>query len=133
MKGLRIDFQGDKARIDFKHPLETTIDCLAQNGVVNVGTIAGSDKAFPNKGTNLKQQIFSGLAYSENAAGHLGNFAAVDTRNFANSALPENITEKLATFKLEVTGVTDDNRGWVYKASVQSTAGTESTVTWTVS
>lgn len=132
MKGLRLNFQEDKVYIDYQHPLEQPIDCLAQNAVVNAATPENSDKVFPEKGTNLVKQVLSGQVFNELTANHSGNFAAVQSRNFVNSQLPDTAEEKLSQFVLEVDGLTDDNRGWKYNAKVKSNLGVESTVTWTV-
>lgn len=132
MRGLRLNFQGDKVYIDYQHPLEQTVDCLAQNAVVNTATPENSDHVFPDKGTNLVKKIFSGQVFNEIKANHAGNFAAVESRNFVNAQLPEDEEEKLSDFVLEVDGVTDDNRGWKYNARVKSNLGVESTVTWSI-
>ena len=133
MKGIRIDFQGNKARLDYKHPLEQTIDCLAQNAVVNTVTSLGSDKVAPKKGTNLKSDFYNGSAYDRARASHTANFAAIESRKFVNRQLPSQQEEKLASFSLVIQGLSEDKRGWEFDAVVQSSLGTESTVTWTLS
>tara|TARA_B100002019_G_scaffold67212_1_gene57745 strand:+ start:1840 stop:2241 length:402 start_codon:yes stop_codon:yes gene_type:complete len=132
VRGVRINFQGDKIKLDYQHPLEQKIDCLAQNAVVNTAQPLNSDAIYPDKGTTLVQQVFSGQTFNEATANHAGNFAAVQSRNFVNAQLEPNTEEKLASYVLEVDGVTDDNRGWKYNARVRSTLGVESTVTWTI-
>ena len=132
MKGVRINFQGDKVKLDYQNPLELKIDCMAQNAVVNTATPEGSDKIFPTRGTNLVKKVFSGQVFNETSANHAGNFAAVKSRNFVNAQLDEAVDEKLASFVLDVVGVTEDNRGWEYDAKVKSTLDVESTVTWTI-
>ena len=131
MKGVRINFQGDRIKLDYQNPLNLKIDCMAQNAVVNTATPEGSDKIFPTKGTNLVQKVFSGQVFNEATANHAGNFAAVKSRNFVNAQL-DDAGEKLSSFVLDVVGVTEDNRGWEYDAKVKSSLDVESTVTWTI-
>lgn len=131
-KGVRINFQGAKASLDFQYPLETDIDCLAQNAVVNVATLKGSDSIYKDKGSELRSTMMSGVAFNEIAAGHVASYAAVKTKRFVNSVVPLTQDDILDSFELEVDGVSDEGIGWKFKARVKSTLGTESTVTWSI-
>lgn len=132
MKGVRINFQGSKASLDFKNGLSTTVDCLAQNAVVNTVTKKGSDSIVPKRGTNLGERFFSGVVFNQQSAQHEANFSAVASRRFVNGQLPEGADERLSAFELQVVGVSEDERGWEFDAKVKSSKGTQSTVTWTI-
>ena len=131
-KGLRINFQGATAKLDFEHPLETDIDCLAQNSVVNAVSKAGTDSIYPEKGSDLVSRMMSGVAFNEVAAGHVANRTALKTRRFMNENIPPEQKDILDVFELRLDGVSDAGSGWKFKARVKSSLGTESTVTWTI-
>lgn len=50
-----------------------------QAALINMATAAGSDNAFPSRGTTLLRQAVSGALISEQEAMHAANFAAIDT------------------------------------------------------
>jgi len=132
MIGVRINFQGSKAKLDFNNGLDTSIDCLAQNAVVNTVTKLGSDTVSSKKGTRLGERFFSGIVFNRQAAQHEANFAAVTSKRFVNGQLPTQSEEKLSIFELQVVGVSEDGRGWEFDAKVKSSRGAKSTVTWTI-
>ncbi len=132
MRGVRINFQGSKAKLDFNNGLDTPVDCLAQNAVVNTVTKLGSDKVSIKKGTQLGERFFSGIVFNRQAAQHEANFAAVTSKRFVNGQLPTQSGERLSAFELQVVGVSEDGRGWEFDAKVKSSRGSKSTVTWTI-
>ena len=81
----------------------------------------------------LKSDFYNGSAYDRARASHTANFAAIESRKFVNRQLPSQQEEKLASFSLVIQGLSEDKRGWEFDAVVQSSLGTESTVTWTLS
>lgn len=56
----------------------------AQKVLINLATQQGTDKLYPDKGTNLLKQCIGAVMVNENAAQHISNFAALDTLYFIN-------------------------------------------------
>ena len=104
MRTLRLLFSKAGASFDLV-PLEGDFECSVQNALVNLGSVQGGDKVFPDKGTDLLKTAVSGALFDLNSANHASNYAALDTLAFSKAAdyqdNPEPITGmtlKPATF-----------------------------------
>ena len=82
MKGLAINFSGDKGATLAVGTLISGFNCFAQNGLVNIACGKGSDTIFPDKGTNLYKDALAGRVPNFSEAYHASNFAALDTTFF---------------------------------------------------
>ena len=102
MKNLRLSFDNGGLRI---HPNEEVdgIDSEAQNALLNIGTIRGSDPIFPQRGTGIFLRGLQGKLGSRQAAIHEANFAAIDTLFFLRDTDPHTTNDKLSEVKLQVT------------------------------
>jgi len=129
MQGLRLKFNDDKVAIDYTAPLETVVDCLSQNAVVNTATHANSDKIYTNKGTTFFKSAVSGNIFDTSRAAHASNFAAYESKIFINSTLPVSQNELLESFVLSLVDI-DKTGTMTVKAKSRSSEGTESTITW---
>jgi hypothetical protein len=81
MNGLKLVLDG-KGGIELTDEVISGIDCVRQNGIVNLLTVKGSDKFFPSKGTTLLVSQVNGTIYDPTSAQHQSNFAALDTVTF---------------------------------------------------
>jgi len=84
MKGLKLIFHTGGADFDFTTPVED-FDCLIQNSLVNIGSMKGTDRVFPDAGTNLFRSALNGALLDTTAAAHASNFAALSTLNFVQA------------------------------------------------
>lgn len=84
MRDLRIQFNGeDGTRLLLDETVEGKL-LLQQKYLINTATTAGSDKIYPDRGTNLLIGAIGGVIIDSNAAAHLGNFAALNTIHFCS-------------------------------------------------
>ena len=60
------------------------IGCTHQNAIVILTTMKGTDKMFPDKGTNLLLAGLRNEMFNPVATQHVANFAALDTIVFCN-------------------------------------------------
>lgn len=81
MRSVRIDFTGEKPRLDFDYVVAGFL-ATVQNSLVNLGTELGSDRLYPSRGTNLLQDAVSGKMINQRTAEHSANFAALKTLTF---------------------------------------------------
>jgi hypothetical protein len=84
MKGLKINFQDTGALISTTETVEGNLTTV-QNGLVNIATITGTDKAYPDRGTELFLNAVQRGIPSINLALQYSNFAAIDTLFFLRS------------------------------------------------
>ena len=131
MQGLRLKFNDDKVVIDYTTPLETVVDCLSQNAVVNTATTSNSDKIYNKKGTDFFKKAVSGSIFNTSSASHASNFAAYESKIFINSTLPASQHELLESFVLSLVDI-DSTGTMTVKAKSKSSEGTESTITWAI-
>jgi len=105
MKSLKITFNESGAIIE----LDQTVEALGaevQNGLVNVATSMGSDKIYPDRGTNLLAEATKGAIIDINSARHSANFAALNTTLFIRNTLPASMTnsnDRIIRMKLSTT------------------------------
>ncbi len=101
MKGLLLDLRTPgNVKLDLSQSVEGR-QALAQNMVVNILNIKGSDAAYSEKGTDLFKAGLHNLFIDLNQAQHFANFAGVDTLFFTRSTDYVN-QEALAIFKVEL-------------------------------
>lgn len=82
MRDIRVQFDGESGtRILLNEAVEGKL-LTQQKYLINVGTSKGTDKIFPQRGTNLVGGAISGGIIDSVSAEHLGNFAALDTLYF---------------------------------------------------
>ena len=78
-------------------------ESFKQNIIVTLGTSAGSDIVYPNKGTKLNI-FFIGKNYvSQTHAQHLANFAAVSAFNFYSQFNEDNL--RLSKIKIDASSL----------------------------
>lgn len=108
MKGFLIDMTKDgKAEIHLDQRVEGYGSTL-QNALVILGTDKGSDKAFPDKGTNLLKAATRGLMIDGQAALHQAQFAAIDVLFFSRSFEISETDEMIREIKLTPSTITTD-------------------------
>ncbi len=81
MKSLKLNFNSDGADFDLVQ-IADGFTCDIQAALVNIGTMAGSDRAYPEKGTNLLKAGVRSALFDIVAANHASNFAALSTLLF---------------------------------------------------
>lgn len=82
MDDLKVDFNGS-GRLDLSSRT-TGRDTTCQKSLVTLVTAAGTDKLFPEKGTDLERQCIGATILDGNNAMHMCNFAALDALYFIN-------------------------------------------------
>ncbi len=85
MEGLAIDFERTGAVLDVLSKV-SDFGTIVQNGLVNIGTITGTDPLFNTRGTQLYNSGVVGALTTYNDAYHAANFAALDTTFFLKSS-----------------------------------------------
>lgn len=85
MEGLSIEFIKSGAVLDVASKVEN-FGTIVQNGMVNIGTVAGSDPLYATRGTQLYSAGILGALIAFNSAYHASNFAALDTTFFLKSS-----------------------------------------------
>ena len=95
MKSLRLIFNPDGIAFDLARPLND-FDCTVQNGLVDMAVRRGTDKLFPDKGTDLLKTALSGALVDLNAANHASTFAALAVLAFSRASEYPDATEVLA-------------------------------------
>lgn len=84
MRDLRIKFNGaDGTRLLLDETVEGKL-LLQQKYLINTVTTAGSDKIYPDRGTNLLAGAIGGAIIDSTSSMHLGNFAALNTIHFCS-------------------------------------------------
>lgn len=81
MKGLKVNFNSDGITIDTEASVDG-LEATIQNALLNIATRKGTDKVFPNKGTDLLHSAVTGKIVGINDANHVSQFAALDTLFF---------------------------------------------------
>lgn len=84
MYGVRLQFTSRGAAFDFSRPVKD-FACTVQDAMVNLGTEAGSDPLFPDRGTYLLLDGVQGRMVNLQWANHAANFAATRTVTFLKS------------------------------------------------
>lgn len=108
MRALRINFEASGPVFDFSSPL-VDFDTTVQNALVTLGTDAGSDPIFPDRGTALLLSATSGMMVNQVYANHAGNFAALDVLAFIQETELQANPYKMQNFTLVSTSLTNDN------------------------
>lgn len=80
-RGIKINFDDFGAQLSLDEEV-SGFDASVQCALVNVGTIAGTDIVYPNKGTNLLTKANKGSLITDTSAQHAANFAALTTEFF---------------------------------------------------
>lgn len=84
MRDIRVQFDGESGtRILLNESVEGKM-LMQQKYLINTGTSKGTDKIFPQRGTDLMAGAIGGSIIDSVAAEHLGNFAALDTLYFCS-------------------------------------------------
>jgi hypothetical protein len=99
MTGLKIQFDTSGPILDLENKV-SGFAATAQNGLVQIGTINGSDPIFPTRGTDLLLSAVAGSVINIAAARHIANFAALDAKSFLTSYEDPSVTERLEELKL---------------------------------
>lgn len=100
MKGLKITFEATGATISTSEKVEG-VAAQVQNSLVNIAQQKGSDKLFPNKGTDIFRQALQGRIAGLQEAHHLSNFAALDTLFFIRDTLRDQDMTKISRVVLK--------------------------------
>lgn len=102
MKGLKLDFSDEGIRlVPFK--VVSGKSSISQNALLNIAQTAGSDKAYPDKGTRMLMVAARNGLPTPNRAQHEANFAAVDTLFFSRASDPEDTPDSLAMCRLALS------------------------------
>lgn len=104
--GIEFSNAGESPRISMDAKAEGA-DADLQCVVVNVMTRAGSDRAFPERGTSLSERVVRGEVFDSNQATHAANFAALDTRVFLDEFARDDVEHGISDLKLVPDGVED--------------------------
>lgn len=107
MTGIKIQFNGRQSEI-LPDQTVSGFDATVQNSMVCVGTVAGSDRMFPAKGTNLLPSALQGRLINRQLAIHETNYASVDTLFFINETDAEGAEERLAAVALQILNMTTE-------------------------
>lgn len=120
MKGIRLIFGENGVTYDFTTPVEG-FEATVQNALVNLGTQVGTDRMFPDRGTDLLKTGLSGAIVDLNTAGHASSLAALDTLFFSRTWEQAGVEEKLARIQLRPLSLQD--RSLLLEGIFVSTAG----------
>lgn len=100
LKGIKIIFDPDnKARVDWSNPV-TGFDATVQCVLCHIGTSAGSDSVFPDRGTSLLTYGLVGRLGSIREAVHECNFASVKAKDFIEDHTPPEIIERISRIRI---------------------------------
>jgi hypothetical protein len=82
MEGIKVNFLNGEIYIE---PTEkvTGFDATIQNALANIGTRRGTDRIYPDKGTNILKRAVEGKIVGLNVANHESQLAAIDTLFFS--------------------------------------------------
>lgn len=90
MEGLGIDFNKGGAVLSAARKV-VDFETIAQNGLVNLATVVGTDEMYPAKGTELYLPSTIGSVTKYEDAYHQSNFAALDTVSFLQATDYEDV------------------------------------------
>lgn len=108
MEGLAINFSADGATLSTTDKVEH-FATIAQNGMVNIGTIHGSDPINTNRGTDIYNSGVLGKLTTYRAAYHATNFAAIDTEFYLRETDVDDPTyERVDSVTLEPKSYTNN-------------------------
>lgn len=82
MEGIKINFLNGEVYIDPSEKV-TGFDATIQNALANIGTRKGTDRMYPDKGTNLLKRAVEGKIVGFNVANHETQLSAIDTLFFS--------------------------------------------------
>ena len=82
MEGLKINFIKDNISIATESKI-SDFDATVQNALVNIGTRAGTDRIYTDKGTSILDRAVEGKIVGFNAANHESQLASIDTLFFS--------------------------------------------------
>lgn len=82
MKDIRIKFDGNDGTCFILDKIVEDKSLFEQKYLINTATSQGTDKIYPQRGTNLLASAIGGTIVDWNASMHAGNFAATDTIYF---------------------------------------------------
>lgn len=82
MEGISINFLNGDIFIDTDKKV-TGFDSTIQNALANIGTRRGTDRIFPEKGTDILLNAVQGKIVGLNVANHEAQLAAIDTLFFS--------------------------------------------------
>ena len=106
LKGLKIQIDENGVG-DILPETINDIGCTHQNAATIVSTLKGTDKMFPDKGTNLLLAGLRNEMFDSVSAQHIANFAALDTIVFCGKHTdPAYLSFGLSGLKLLVAELT---------------------------
>ena len=82
MEGIKINFLNGEVYMDPNEKV-TGFDATIQNALANIGTRKGTDRMYPDKGTNLLKRAVEGKIVGLNVANHETQLSAIDTLFFS--------------------------------------------------
>jgi len=126
MRGLAVDFNGDKASIDFNSMVQGFWPTV-QNTTVSIGQKKKDDKIFPDKGSTLNPGT-SNLSTIDGLESGIA-IVASDLQDFTRSNDSEYNEHKLIKFKLDIAGIHDSGS---VKLTVQAKSSKNETLTTTI-
>lgn len=101
MEGLKINFTNGDIYIDTNNKV-SGFSTTVQNALANIGTRAGTDRIYPNKGTEILKNAAEGKIVGFNVANHESQLAALDTLFFSREYETTNEpTEKMGEVFLD--------------------------------
>ena len=100
IKGIKLDFTADGVRILTDDTVED-FNALVQNCLVNIATTKGTDRIFPEKGTDLLKDGVVGLLTSTGAVVASSTFASVNTLFFIRETDYDDTEESIENITLE--------------------------------
>lgn len=127
MTDLKIDFNG-MCRLNLSASVSGK-DATAQKCLVVAVTAKGTDRMFPEKGTNLLKGCTGAVIISGNAAVHLCNFAALDTLYFINDTdgLAPDAPDGLEDYDLDIVDYNAREGRVKFASTVRYPDGTQTT------
>lgn len=127
MKDIAVRFNGVPDTVfDFGRMVEGKA-AEEQRYIINMATGAGTDRIYPDRGTDLLADTSGSVVFDENGAAHIGNFAALDTTLFMEQvSTEERMASNDAIYVTSVTPVSYSNEKRILHLAVKFVFNDES-------
>lgn len=98
-KGIKINFvdknnlsENKSSSFDFS-TYTTGFETVVQNALIDTMTDVGSDKVYPERGTNIQNNAWRAILNKDNII-HILNFAALDVSSFINQEIINGLSDE---------------------------------------
>lgn len=126
-RDIRVSFNGSANTRLVLNEAVSGKNLYEQKYLINTATSNGTDRIYPDRGTNLLKSAIGGCMVDENETMHAGNFAALDTLFFCSYEEHRDVFESeeyVQEYNINLVKYDNDTHSLVFRAVLLFKDGT---------